>query len=189
MHGAFFPVEVETRLGVGGINSVAGDHFGARELQANFKAVTKKKGILLFLREGTRGSYSLEKYRGPCNLAESCRVRGRALCIFKAVTKKKGILLFLREGNRCSYSLEKCWGPCNLAESCSTGCWSVSYSLQLCFFVAMLIDTFEFNYFQQGLVSLAVCPFHVGHDGGPFCHELLRPHASFPGDQVVTHSE
>ena len=60
-------------VGVGGINSVAGDHFGARELQANFKAVTKKKGILLFLREGTRGSYSLEKYWGPCNLAESCR--------------------------------------------------------------------------------------------------------------------
>ena len=52
-------------IGVGGINSVAGDHFGARELQANFKAVTKKKGILLFLREGTRGSYSLEKYWGP----------------------------------------------------------------------------------------------------------------------------
>jgi hypothetical protein len=110
------------KLGVGGINSVAGDHFGARELQANFKAVTKKKGILLFLREGTRGSYSLEKYWGPCNLAESCRVRGRALCIFKAVTKKKGILLFLREGNRCSYSLEKCWGPCNLAESCRESC-------------------------------------------------------------------
>ena len=110
------------RLGVGGINSVAGDHFGARELQANFKAVTKKKGILLFLREGTRGSYSLEKYWGPCNLAESCRVRGRALCIFKAVTKKKGILLFLREGNRCSYSLEKCWGPCNVAESCRESC-------------------------------------------------------------------
>ena len=91
-------------------------------MQANFKAVTKKKGILLFLREGTRGSYSLEKYWGPCNLAESCRVRGRALCIFKAVTKKKGILLFLREGNRCSYSLEKCWGPCNLAESCRESC-------------------------------------------------------------------
>ena len=58
-----------SEIGVGGINSVAGDDFGARELQANFKAVTKKKGILLFLREGTRGSYSLEKYWGPCNLA------------------------------------------------------------------------------------------------------------------------
>ena len=38
-----------------------------------FKAVTKKKGILLFLREGNRCSYSLEKCWGPCNLAESCR--------------------------------------------------------------------------------------------------------------------
>jgi hypothetical protein len=59
---------VEVREGVGGINSVAGDDFGARELQENSKAVTKKKGILLFLREGiegTRGSYSLEKCWGP----------------------------------------------------------------------------------------------------------------------------
>jgi len=58
---------VRAVIGVGGINSVAGDHFGARELQANFMAVTKTKGILLFLREGTRGCW------GPCNLAESCR--------------------------------------------------------------------------------------------------------------------